>query len=336
MKGRRKYLEIIIMIVSLSCFLASSVCCLAMVLQNKDLKGNVSTGVVKCSSDFSDGSLKITNTGTVDVFCRLRVVKDDKKVDSVVFNSDNWKPYQGYYYYTKVLAVGDTSEPLIKSISCFSGTAEKDCVTVKIEVVQASDVGLDYFNIKAKDVGYDGKDTFTSSAVISLNNGTFSCNADAKNVFRNFESIKYGDSKSQIIIVKNLSSTKNDIYLSAYDIGDKSDDIMVDVYVNGSTIYSGDLSVLHNISLGDFDVNESKEIMIKVSSNLGNNTAKEGTTHLKWGISTVCSSDDEAITSIKTNIDFITAIVTCGLAMWSCLIFVKVYSKYSTDKGSEE
>lgn len=336
MKGRRKYLEVIMMILSLSCFLASSVCCLAMVLQNKDLKGNVSTGVVKCSSDFSDGSLKVTNTGTVDVFCRLRVVKDDKKVDSVVFNSDDWKPYQGYYYYTKVLAVGDTSEPLIKSISCFSGTAEKDCVTVKIEVVQASDVGLNYFNIKAKDIGYDGKDVFTSSAVISLNNGTFSCNADAKNVFRNFESIKYGDSKSQIIIVKNLSSTKNDIYLSAYDIDDKSDDIMVYVYVNGSTIYSGDLSVLHNISLGDFDVNESKEIMIKVSSNLGNNTAKEGTSHLKWGISTVCSSDDEAITPIKTNIDFITAIVACGLAMWSCLIFVKVYSKYSTDKGSEE
>lgn len=336
MKGRRKYLEVIMMILSLSCFLASSVCCLAMVLQNKDLKGNVSTGVVKCSSDFSDGSLKITNTGTVDVFCRLRVVKDDKKVDSVVFNSDDWKPYQGYYYYTKVLAVGDTSEPLIKSISCFSGTAEKDCVTAKVDVVQASDVGLDYFNIKAKDIGYDGKDVFTSSAVISLNNGTFSCNADAKNVFRNFESIKYGDSKSQIIIVKNLSSTKNDIYLSAYDIDDKSDDIMVYVYVNGSTIYSGDLSVLHNISLGDFDVNESKEIMIKVSSNLGNNTAKEGTSHLKWGISTVCSSDDEAITPIKTNIDFITAIVACGLAMWSCLIFVKVYSKYSTDKGSEE
>lgn len=336
MKGRRKYLEVIMMILSLSCFLASSVCCLAMVLQNKDLKGNVSTGVVKCSSDFSDGSLKVTNTGTVDVFCRLRVVKDDKKVDSVVFNSDDWKPYQGYYYYTKVLAVGDTSEPLIKSISCFSGTAEKDCVTAKVEVVQASDVGLNYFNIKAKDIGYDGKDVFTSSAVISLNNGTFSCNADAKNVFRNFESIKYGDSKSQIIIVKNLSSTKNDIYLSAYDIDDKSDDIMVYVYVNGSTIYSGDLSVLHNISLGDFDVNESKEIMIKVSSNLGNNTAKEGTSHLKWGISTVCSSDDEAITPIKTNIDFITAIVACGLAMWSCLIFVKVYSKYSTDKGSEE
>lgn len=336
MKGRRKYLEVIMMILSLSCFLASSVCCLAMVLQNKDLKGNVSTGVVKCSSDFSDGSLKVTNTGTVDVFCRLRVVKDDKKVDSVVFNSDDWKPYQGYYYYTKVLAVGDTSEPLIKSISCFSGTAEKDCVTAKVEVVQASDVGLNYFNIKAKDIGYDGKYVFTSSAVISLNNGTFSCNADAKNVFRNFESIKYGDSKSQIIIVKNLSSTKNDIYLSAYDIDDKSDDIMVYVYVNGSTIYSGDLSVLHNISLGDFDVNESKEIMIKVSSNLGNNTAKEGTSHLKWGISTVCSSDDEAITPIKTNIDFITAIVACGLAMWSCLIFVKVYSKYSTDKGSEE
>ena len=336
MKGRRKYLEVIMMILSLSCFLASSVCCLAMVLQNKDLKGNVSTGVVKCSSDFSDGSLKVTNTGTVDVFCRLRVVKDDKKVDSVVFNSDDWKPYQGYYYYTKVLAVGDTSEPLIKSISCFSGTAEKDCVTAKVEVVQASDVGLNYFNIKAKDIGYDGKDAFTSSAVISLNNGTFSCNADAKNVFRNFESIKYGDSKSQIIIVKNLSSTKNDIYLSAYDIDDKSDDIMVYVYVNGSTIYSGDLSVLHNISLGDFDVNESKEIMIKVSSNLGNNTAKEGTSHLKWGISTVCSSDDEAITPIKTNIDFITAIVACGLAMWSCLIFVKVYSKYSMDKGSEE
>lgn len=336
MKGRRKYLEIIIMIVSLSCFLASSVCCLAMVLQNKDLKGNVSTGVVKCSSDFSDGSLKVTNTGTVDVFCRLRVVKDDKKVDSVVFNSDDWKSYQGYYYYTKVLAVGDTSEPLIKSISCFSGTAEKDCVTVKVEVVLASDVGLDYFNIKAKDVGYDGKDTFTSASVISLNNDTFSCNVDAKNVFRNFESIKYGDSKSQIIIVKNLSSTKKDIYLSAYDIDDKSDDIMVDVYVNGSTIYSGDLSVLHNISLGDFDANESKEIMIKVSSNLGNNTAKEGTTHLKWGISTICSSDDESITPIKTNIDFITAIVACGLAMWSCLIFVKVYSKYSTDKDSEE
>lgn len=336
MKGRRKYLEVIMMILSLSCFLASSVCCLAMVLQNKDLKGNVSTGVVKCSSDFSDGSLKVTNTGTVDVFCRLRVVKDDKKVDSVVFNSDDWKPYQGYYYYTKVLAVGDTSEPLIKSISCFSGTAEKDCVTAKVEVVQASDVGLNYFNIKAKDIGYDGKDVFTSSAVISLNNGTFSCNADAKNVFRNFESIKYGDSKSQIITVKNLSSIKKDIYLSAYDISDKSEDIRVDVYANGSSVYSGDLSVLHNISLGNFDANESKEILIKVSPNLGNNSCKEGTINLKWGMSTTTSSNDEAIYSIKTGTDFTTALVVCGLTMLSCLIFVKVYSKYSMDKGSEE
>lgn len=336
MENSKKYLRIVIMILSFSCFLASSVSCLMMVLQNRDLRGNVSTGVAKCASDFSDGSFKVTNTGTVDLFCRVKVSKDDKKVDKVVYNLDDWKPYQGYYYYTKVLAVGDTSEPLIKSISCFSGTAEKDCVIVKVEVVQASDVGLDYFNIKAKDIGYDDKDVFTSSAVISLNNDTFSCNTDAKNVFKNFESIKYGDSKSQIIIVKNLSSTKKDIYLSAYDIKDKDKDIRVDVYVNGSSVYSGDLSVLHNISLGDFDANESKEVMIKISSNLGNNTAKEGTTNLKWGISTVCSSDDEAITPIKTNIDFITAIVACGLAMWSCLIFVKVYSKYSTDKGSEE
>lgn len=336
MENSRKYLRIVIMILSLSCFLASSVCCLSMVLQNKDLKGNVSTGVVKCSSDFSDGSLKVTNTGTVDVFCRLRVAKDVKKVDSVVYNSEDWKPYQGYYYYTKVLAVGDTSEPLIKSISCFSGTAEKDCVTAKVEVVQASDVGLDYFNIKAKDVGYDDKDIFTSSAVISLNNDTFSCNADAKNVFKNFESIKYGDSKSQIITVKNLSSTKKDIYLSAYDISDKSEDIRVDVYANGSSVYSGDLSVLHNISLGNFDANESKEILIKVSSNLGNNSCKKGTINLKWGMSTTTSSNDEAIYPIKTGTDFTTALVVCGLTMLSCLIFVKTYSKYNMDKGSKE
>ena len=336
MKGRRKYLEVIIMIVSISCFLASSVCCLSMVLQNKDLKGNVSTGVVKCSSDFSDGSLKVTNTGTVDVFCRVRVSKDDKKVNKVVYNLDDWKPYQGYYYYTKVLAVGDISEPLIKSISCFNETVDKDCVTVKTEIVQASDAGLDYFNIKAKDLGFESTDAFSSSAVVSLNNDTFSCNVDAKNVFKNFESINYGGSKSQIITVKNLSSTKKDIYLSAYDISDKSDDIRVDVYANGSSVYSGDLSVLHNISLGNFDANESKEILIKVSSNLGNNSCKEGTINLKWGMSTTTSSNDEAIYPIKTGTDFTTAFVVCGLTMLSCLIFVKVYSKYSTDKGSEE
>lgn len=324
------------MILSFSCFLASSVCCLTMVLQNRDLKGNVSTGVVKCTSDFSDGSFKVTNTGTVDLFCRLRVSKDDKKVDKVVYNLDDWKPYQGYYYYTKVLAVGDTSEPLIKSISCFNEAVDKDCVTVKTEIVQASDVGLNYFNIKAKDLGYESTDAFSSSAVVSLNNDTFSCNVDAKNVFRNFESIKYGDSKSQIITVKNLSSTKKDIYLSAYDISDKSEDIRVDVYVNGSSVYSGDLSVLHNISLCNFDANESKEILINVSSNLGNNSCKEGTINLKWGMSTTTSSNDEAVYPIKTGIDFTTALVVCVLTMLSCLIFVKTYSKYNMDKGSKE
>lgn len=324
------------MILSFSCFLASSVCCLTMVLQNRDLKGNVSTGVVKCTSDFSDGSFKVTNTGTVDLFCRLRVSKDDKKVDKVVYNLDDWKPYQGYYYYTKVLAVGDTSEPLIKSISCFNDTVDKDCVTVKTEIVQASDVGLNYFNIKAKDLGYESKDAFSSSAVVSLNNDTFSCNVDGKNVFRNFESIKYGDSKSQIITVKNLSSTKKDIYLSAYDISDKSEDIRVDVYVNGSSVYSGDLSVLHNISLCNFDVNESKEILINVSSNLSNNSCKEGTINLKWGMSTTTSSNDEAVYPIKTGTDFTTALVVCVLTMSSCLIFVKTYSKYNMDKGSKE
>lgn len=324
------------MILSFSCFLASSVCCLTMVLQNRDLKGNVSTGVVKCTSDFSDGSFKVTNTGTVNLFCRLRVSKDDKKVDKVVYNLDDWKPYQGYYYYTKVLAVGDTSEPLIKSISCFNEAVDKDCVTVKTEIVQASDVGLNYFNIKAKDLGYESTDAFSSSAVVSLNNDTFSCNVDAKNVFRNFESIKYGDSKSQIITVKNLSSTKKDIYLSAYDISDKSEDIRVDVYVNGSSVYSGDLSVLHNISLCNFDANESKEILINVSSNLGNNSCKEGTINLKWGMSTTTSSNDEAVYPIKTGIDFTTALVVCVLTMLSCLIFVKTYSKYNMDKGSKE
>lgn len=324
------------MILSFSCFLASSVCCLTMVLQNRDLKGNVSTGVVKCTSDFSDGSFKVTNTGTVDLFCRLRVSKDDKKVDKVVYNLDDWKPYQGYYYYTKVLAVGDTSEPLIKSISCFNDTVDKDCVTVKTEIVQASDVGLNYFNIKAKDLGYESKDAFSSSAVVSLNNDTFSCNVDGKNVFRNFESIKYGDSKSQIITVKNLSSTKKDIYLSAYDISDKSEDIRVDVYVNGSSVYSGDLSVLHNISLCNFDANESKEILINVSSNLSNNSCKEGTINLKWGMSTTTSSNDEAVYPIKTGTDFTTALVVCVLTMLSCLIFVKTYSKYNMDKGSKE
>lgn len=324
------------MILSFSCFLASSVCCLTMVLQNRDLKGNVSTGVVKCTSDFSDGSFKVTNTGTVDLFCRLRVSKDDKKVDKIVYNLDDWKPYQGYYYYTKVLAVGDTSEPLIKSISCFNEAVDKDCVTVKTEIVQASDVGLNYFNIKAKDLGYESTDAFSSSAVVSLNNDTFSCNVDAKNVFRNFESIKYGDSKSQIITVKNLSSTKKDIYLSAYDISDKSEDIRVDVYVNGSSVYSGDLSVLHNISLCNFDANESKEILINVFSNLGNNSCKEGTINLKWGMSTTTSSNDEAVYPIKTGIDFTTALVVCVLTMLSCLIFVKTYSKYNMDKGSKE
>lgn len=324
------------MILSFSCFLASSVCCLTMVLQNRDLKGNVSTGVVKCTSDFSDGSFKVTNTGTVDLFCRLRVSKDDKKVDKVVYNLDDWKPYQGYYYYTKVLAVGDTSEPLIKSISCFNEAVDKDCVTVKTEIVQASDVGLNYFNIKAKDLGYEITDAFSSSAVVSLNNDTFSCNVDAKNVFRNFESIKYGDSKSQIITVKNLSSTKKDIYLSAYDISDKSEDIRVDVYVNGSSVYSGDLSVLHNISLCNFDANESKEILINVSSNLSNNSCKEGTINLKWGMSTTTSSNDEAVYPIKTGTDFTTALVVCVLTMLSCLIFVKTYSKYNMVKGSKE
>lgn len=307
-----------------------------MVLQNRDLRGNVSTGVAKCVSDFSDGSFKVTNTGTVDLFCRVRVSKDDKKVNKVVYNLDDWKPYQGYYYYTKVLAVGDTSESLIKSISCFNETVDKDCVTVKTEIVQASDVGLDYFNIKAKDLGFESTDAFSSSAVVSLNNDIFSCNVDAKNVFKNFESINYGDSKSQIITVKNLSSTKKDIYLSAYDISDKSDDIRVDVYANGSSVYSGDLSVLHNISLGSFDANESKEILVKVSSNLGNNSCKEGTINLKWGMSTTTSSNDEAIYPIKTATDFTTALVVCGLTMLSCLIFVKTYSKYNMDKGSKE
>lgn len=371
------------LVVAFTCFAVSSISCLALAIQSVNLNGEISTGIVKCSSAFDDSSKEkditpgdtikssftVKNTGTVDSVCRVKIdkkIKDAKtnEVDdtldvskiSINYNKEKWKAYNGYFYYSEPLKVGGTSDSLINDITYDisadnSYKNKKVCITAETEVVQATGNGLGYFNIKPDDIGYsESKEKdYKISSLIELKNKGFTYNLDAQNVFKNFSNISADESRSQIIEVKNSSSEKKEILMSISNINDSKNilqNIRVNMYIGGSSIFSGDFNDLKDISLGTFNVGESKELMIKISSTEGiGNTNADSKATLDWNLTAVSggssSTYDEVSatnprntkvvsTPIKTGIDITFSSVMSALCLVSGVVFILLLKKRGT------
>ena len=311
-----------------------------MVADTLNLKGEVSTGIVKCHSEFTsvdklvvkpgdtlNNSFKIKNIGTVPSICRVRVEKcfknlnsdsvdDSLDTDKIVinYNYDSWSELNGYFYYKKPIFVNTYSDSLFDTI-LYDGSAgnsyknkEVD-ITITTDVVQAVGNGFDYFDIKPEDIDYQGdieKSSVISSSIELKDNG-FEFNGDTKNTFKGFSNISANESRSQIINVSNTSSNKSTIYMSVNNIFDEKKvlgNIKVNMLLDGSSIYSGNFEGLKNISLGNFKQGESKELQIRISSsNDIDNDVADSKAVLDWCLS--ANIEEKGIsTSDETNKEY--------------------------------
>lgn len=304
------------------CTILSGINCFAMVADTLNLKGEISTGTVKCQSEFTsvdklsvkpgdvlNNSFKIKNIGTVPSICRVRVEKCFKNLNSdsvddsldsnkviINYNYDSWSELNGYLYYKKPIFVNTYSDSLFDTI-LYDGSADNSYknkevnITITTEVVQAVGNGFEYFGIKPEDIDYQGdieKGSVVSSS-IELKDSGFEFNDDAKNTFKGFSNISANESRSQIINVVNTSSNESTMYMSVNNILDDKkvlDSIRVNMLLDGSSIYSGTFEGLKDISLGSFKQGERKELQLRVSSSSGiNNDVADSKAVLDWSIS---------------------------------------------------
>lgn len=104
--------------------------------------------------------VELTNTGTAPVWVRAQVVLDvvnadkemlDPKYVTLDFNETDWTYFDGYYYYNRALAPGETTEPLFTTVT-FAPTMGNEYqnstayVEVKAGAVQSDNNGTDVFS----------------------------------------------------------------------------------------------------------------------------------------------------------------------------------------------
>lgn len=104
--------------------------------------------------------VELTNTGTAPVWVRVQVVLDvysadkeglDPKYVTLDFNETDWTYFDGYYYYNRALAPGETTEPLFTMVT-FAPTMGNEYqnstayVEVKAGAVQSDNNGTDAFS----------------------------------------------------------------------------------------------------------------------------------------------------------------------------------------------
>ena len=103
---------------------------------------------------------EVTNTGTAPVWVRVQVMLDVYAADesqlspehvTLDFNETDWTYLNGYYYYNRALAPGETTEPLFTTVT-FAPTMGNEYqnstayVEVKAGAVQSDNNGTDVFS----------------------------------------------------------------------------------------------------------------------------------------------------------------------------------------------
>ena len=182
---------------------------------------------------------------------------------SYEINDSDWlrDAETGYWYYTKVLAPGGITEPLLRSF-CLNGPAVNNrysgrtgCITVSMEAVQAAALGASVWNKTNEDINivYEERpasgDNSDSGVSFSGEKDGFRFGKDS-DLFSSFKQLLPGQVVVQNISVENAGNKSTEIFLRAENGGSGSDELIgklltgytkVTITVGGEQVYSGPL-----------------------------------------------------------------------------------------------
>ena len=266
--------------------------------------------------------VNVKNTGGGDSLIRVKVEKawgeergeDGKLIANDAYSTDNinieynteywfYDQADGYFYYKGVLKPGETTlAPLFEEFTVSEDTGNEykglhADITVKMECVQAAFGGVSVWDKTLSDLGINYTpdktvDTVTASILVGGEKG-FAYNPESTDLFANFKNLLPGETRSQIIEVKNMSSFKPgaEIFLRAEDIPQSLAEPGTLEIVNkllheyativvtdeaGKIIYNGPIwgepyspgtnpvSMRNNISLGQFGEDEVKKLNVQL------------------------------------------------------------------------
>ncbi|MEG1562027.1 MAG: hypothetical protein RR323_06465 [Raoultibacter sp.] len=183
--------------------------------------------------------IHVKNTGAFDAFARVRV--DTYWADGqgarmalpthdieVAYNTSMWKAgADGFFYYRGVLSPGQTTDSLIKSIklspslTCKDTAREAhvdgylDCIQTTASAVEAA-WGKDYaFMESTKPV--HPQENATAVTFVSPDAG-FAFEPASTDLFANFKQLTPGESRTQMLLVKNIHSEPVTLAISTKDV----------------------------------------------------------------------------------------------------------------------
>lgn len=187
-----------------------------------------------------DKTVNVVNTGTVDMFIRIKIEKKfgnrdlkghfvsddslDPNLIEIAYNQSFWKYVDGYWYYTEVLEAGErTREPLFETyrISARAGNNYKDKdaeIIVSMESVQAEGNAISMWEVQKEDLGifYEmKKKNETTGVTYEGQEKGFSFECDETDLFANFKNLLPGCARTQQITIKNSSDESIELFLHA-------------------------------------------------------------------------------------------------------------------------
>lgn len=268
-----------------------------------------------------DKIVQVKNTGTADALPRVKIEKvwgdsrdengkliinPDLSTDNIeiTYNTEQWiyNSKDGYYYYKEVLKPGDITVSLFDS---FKINGEKTGgeyknkladIVVNMEMVQAAGNGLSYWNTSFEELGIVYKQTNQVEIVTKVdfnspNNG-FSFDVNEGDLFADFKNLVPGESRSQVVEIKNKWNQQTEIFLWA-DFIDQTQatdetreliDKLLHEYAeivitddDGNVIYDGAVwgspnvdskgtdSMKYPYNLGIFKSNQTKKLNVSLS-----------------------------------------------------------------------
>lgn len=190
-----------------------------------------------------DKVVQVKNTGTVDALPRVKVetawgdgrdengrliVNPELSTENIeiTYNTEQWiyRAEDGWFYYSRVLKPGETTEPLLESfrVSEETGGAYRNKqadIVVSMEMVQAAGGGPAYWNTSFEELGIvyaqSGQTELVTTVDFRSPEQGFSFDVNGGDLFANFKNLVPGESRSQAVEVTNRWNDETELFLWA-------------------------------------------------------------------------------------------------------------------------
>ena len=223
---------------------------------------------------------KVNNLG-IDCYIRAKLIykiNNNTIAERSYINGNykSWEEKDGYYYYKSVFKEDKTvelfNELVIPKNLSNSSSGKKVTLTIIVDAIQSKHFDNNWDGIKIKksvnrtyDIDFDGE-----TSIIYEDNTQDHIKLD-DDFFGDLGNIVPGDSKSEIIKIKNVSKSKKKYYLSI-DYNDLTEEELklldkMEVTIkkkNGTTIIKGSLANIKDKILGTYNSGEEDELTISL------------------------------------------------------------------------